>query len=65
MSENKSPILDSNELAAELKVPPRTLDQWAYRRVGPDYIKIGKHRRYRRVDVERWLDAHTTGGDAA
>ena len=50
---------------AELKVPKATLDQWAYRRVGPPFMKIGRHRRYRRVDVERWLDAHTTGGDAA
>jgi hypothetical protein len=64
--EAKEPLLlDSEELSTELKVPKATLDQWAYRRVGPAYIKVGRHRRYRRVDVERWLDAHTAGGDAA
>jgi helix-turn-helix protein len=65
MRADESPILDSEELAAELKVPKATLDQWAYRRVGPAFIRIGKHRRYRRVDVERWLDANTTSPDAA
>lgn len=62
---DESPILDSDELAAELKVPKATLNAWAYRHVGPPFLKIGKHRRYRRVDIERWLDAQTQGGNDA
>ena len=53
------------ELAQRLRVPPRTLDQWAYRGSGPAFIKVGRHRRYRPEDIEAWLDAQTTNPDAA
>jgi hypothetical protein len=43
----------------------RTLDQWAYRGVGPPYVRVGKHRRYRPADVEHWLDEQTRSGHAA
>ena len=56
-------LLDSKELAAELKIPLRTLDQWSYAGVGPAFLKVGRHRRYRRSDVDAWLDAHRHGGD--
>lgn len=58
----------SAEVAEYLGVPLRTLDQWAYRGVGPRYSKVGKHRRYRWSDCERWLDEHASvagGPDAA
>lgn len=59
-------LLDSAELAALLSVPERTIAQWAYRGVGPSYVKVGRHRRYRPEDVERWLELQTRGGpDAA
>ena len=58
-------LLDSAELAERLSIPVRTLDQWAYRKVGPSYVKCGRHRRYRIQDVERWLDSQTRGGTAA
>ncbi len=59
-------LLTSEELAAMLGgIPVRTLDQWAYRKVGPSYVKCGRHRRYRPQDVERWLDSQTRGGTAA
>jgi excisionase family DNA binding protein len=44
------------ELAAFLGVPPRTLDQWAYLGKGPQWSRVGRHRRYRWTDVEQWLD---------
>ena len=58
-------LLDSRTLADRLSVPERTLDQWAYLRKGPAYIRIGKHRRYRVEDVEAWLDRHTHTTEAA
>jgi excisionase family DNA binding protein len=62
-----TPLMNSDEVAAVVGIPPRTLDQWAYRKVGPPYVKVGRHRRYRAEAVERWLDAQTVaaGGDAA
>ncbi len=59
-------LLTSEELAAMLGgIPVRTLDQWAYRKVGPSYVRCGRHRGYRIQDVERWLDSQTRGGTAA
>lgn len=56
MSDKRS-LGTSPEVADYLGVPLRTLDQWAYRKVGPRYVKVGRHRRYRWADVERYLDA--------
>lgn len=58
----------SQQVVAEmLGVPERTLEQWRYRRVGPAFVKVGRHVRYRVDAVEAWLDSQTTtpAGDAA
>ena len=55
-------LLTSKEVAALLDIPERNLGQWAYRHVGPAYLRIGKHRRYRPEAVEAWLDGQTRGG---
>ena len=52
-------LMDSMALATHLGVPKRTLDQWAYRKIGPRYIKVGRYRRYRSEDVAAWLDSQT------
>lgn len=44
------------EVAAYLVVPEKTLTQWRYLRTGPRWSKVGRHVRYRWVDVEKWLD---------
>jgi len=44
------------ELADELGIPVGTIYQWRYRGRGPKGHKIGKHIRYRRSDVEAWLE---------
>ena len=48
-------------LAAMLKVPRQTVYAWRSRGEGPPGIKLGKHVRYRKRDVEKWLDARTEG----
>jgi excisionase family DNA binding protein len=55
-SQQSSPLLTSADLSAELGVPIKTLDQWAWKGGGPAFLKIGRHRRYRREDVDAWLD---------
>ena len=55
-------LIDSETLAGPdwLNLPSeRTLDQWAYRGVGPPYIKVGRHRRYDPDEVRRWLRPST------
>lgn len=43
-------------LAEELGVPVRTIYAWRSRGQGPRGYKIGKHVRFRRSDVEDWLE---------
>jgi excisionase family DNA binding protein len=55
-------MLTVKELAAYLAVPTGTIYMWNSRGVGPRRYRLGKHVRYRRVDVDSWVDkrvAHT------
>ena len=59
-------LLTPERLADEVGVPPRTVAQWRYFNRGPAYIKVGRHIRYRREDVDAWLTEQRRGGtDAA
>lgn len=51
------PLLTPPELADYLGVPIKTLYTWRYRHEGPPALRIGRHLRYRRGDVEEWLHA--------
>jgi len=62
---DQRPLAKPLEVAEYLGVSPRTLDDWARRRTGPKFCRVGKHRRYRWADVEKWLDAQQGGGEAA
>lgn len=50
-----SEIITASDLAAWLEVPLTTVYGWNYTRTGPKVIKVGRHCRYRRSDVEAWL----------
>jgi len=52
-------VADTRTTAAYIGVPEATLRQWRYRGFGPDYVKVGQHVRYRRADLERWMDDRT------
>ena len=45
------------DLAELLGVPVATLYGWRHRGEGPRGYRIGRHVRYRRVEVEDWLRA--------
>jgi excisionase family DNA binding protein len=46
--------LTVEDLAERLGVPVRTIYDWNMRGVGPRYLKIGRHARYRMSDVLEW-----------
>jgi excisionase family DNA binding protein len=54
-------------LAAEIGIPIRTIYAWRTRGTGPRGYRLGKHIRFRREDVEAWLEQHAeaTGGRVA
>ena len=43
-------------LADYLGLPVRTVYSWRHRGSGPRGIKVGRHVRYRRTDVDDWLE---------
>jgi len=64
-----SPYLTRPEVAARLRIPAKTLAQWAHAGTGPPFGKFGRHVRYHLADVEAWertciKGAPETGDDA-
>lgn len=57
--------LTRQEVAARMRLPVATLNQWASQRKGPKYGKFGRHVRYRLSDVIAWENEQFGGNDAA
>lgn len=59
--------LTRQEVADRLRVPVKTLAEWASKGTGPRYAKIGRHVRYRLSDVIKWEAEQfkDEGGNAA
>ncbi|MGI8613719.1 MAG: helix-turn-helix transcriptional regulator [Nocardioidaceae bacterium] len=57
-------LLTPQELAELCRVPLATVYRWNARGGGPATIAIGRHVRYSRAEVERWLATRTTSADA-
>lgn len=60
MSENAaniavSPLMDSREIAAYLKVSESTLSRWRSAGQGPPFLRMGGIARYRLDTVDAWL----------
>lgn len=61
---DSDPWLTRSEVAERLRVPEKTLAQWACQRRGPKYARFGRHCRYRLSDLIVWENSQF-GGDAA
>jgi excisionase family DNA binding protein len=49
-------LLTPDETADLLRVPVQLLYRWRYERRGPPSFKIGRYVRYRRAELEAWID---------
>jgi excisionase family DNA binding protein len=58
-------LLTPQEVAEELAVPVSTIYRWNYTRTGPPPCRVGKHVRYRREDVDRWIESRVDDPDRA
>jgi predicted DNA-binding transcriptional regulator AlpA len=69
MRETNEPLLDLDWLSGFIDIPPRTIYNWRLRGEGPPAYRVGRHLRYRKSDVEDWLqgrhDNAAGGPDAA
>jgi excisionase family DNA binding protein len=55
-----TPLLDADQAAAYLSVEPATLAIWrSTKRYPLRYIKVGRHVRYRKSDLDAFLDKRT------
>jgi excisionase family DNA binding protein len=56
-------LLTQRQLADELQVSLRTLERWRQEGTGPAFIRVGRSPRYRRADIDAWLERqrHTRG----
>lgn len=50
--------LTIDELAEELKVSKNTIYDWRHKGTGPRAARLGNHLRFRRQDVEKWIEQH-------
>jgi len=49
-------LLSVEDLAEYLGAPATTLYQWRYRREGSRGFRVGRHLRYQRIDVAKWIE---------
>lgn len=53
------------ELADHLRIPVSTVYAWRYKGTGPKGSRVGRHVRFRRSDVDAWLEAQAEPRPAA
>lgn len=54
-------LLSVDDVATYLGVPVKTLYQWRHKGIGPRGLRVGRHLRYRRKDIDFWLDGLDDG----
>jgi excisionase family DNA binding protein len=59
------PLMTPQEVADFLGLPIATLQTWRAKRSGPRGYRVGKHVRYRREDLEEWLEGQADPRPAA
>ena len=52
----ESYLLDRDEVVGQYGIPKRYLESAAAREEGPPLVRIGRLVRYRRADIERWIE---------
>ena len=61
-------LLTIEDVATELNKRVRTLYNWRHLKIGPRSIKVGRSVRYRREDLDAWVNELVrsgVGGEAA
>jgi predicted DNA-binding transcriptional regulator AlpA len=56
-----SPLLTEDDAAGYLLTSPKTLANWRWRGVGPEYVKLGGSVRYRPEALDAYIASRTRG----
>lgn len=56
VQEPNEPLQDLDWLSEFIGIPPRTIYNWRLRGEGPPAYRVGRHLRFRRSEVDAWLD---------
>lgn len=48
-------LITPDQLAAELQVKTKTLENWRARQIGPPFLKVNRTVRYSRKAIDTWL----------
>jgi excisionase family DNA binding protein len=62
--EKMGELLTTEETAAYLGVKPQSLAIWRLRGENLPFVKVGRLVRYRRSDVEKWIESRTVATKA-
>ncbi len=65
MQETHEPLLDLEWLSEFIDIPPRTIYNWRLRGEGPPAYGVGRRLRFRRSEVDGWLDSRRDKAGAA
>lgn len=58
-------LLSTKLLSRRWNIAPRTLERWRAEGRGPQFVRIGRHVRYRRTDIEAFEAKHSETAKAA
>ena len=61
MTEQYDRLLNQKEVADWMGMSEAWLEQCRFKKIGIPYIKIGRACRYKKSEVQRWIDEHTVG----
>jgi excisionase family DNA binding protein len=61
MERQREGLWTHEEAAAYLGIAEQTLHYMNYKGTGPRSFRVGKYRRYRKQDIDAWLDTSCTG----
>jgi len=54
-NENLPVLLNTDDLAAYLEIPARTIEGWRRTADGPPFVRLGKHVRYPQDEFIDWV----------
>jgi excisionase family DNA binding protein len=57
-----SPLVTIEEAAAQLQIPIETLRKWRAQGRGPQSMKLGRHVRYDKADLDQWINEQKGNG---